>query len=98
MDPADVTVKAGTPIRFVVTNTGATEHEFFVGDEAAQMAHESEMGGGMGMGDDANGISLKPGETKNVEHTFAMSGAYLAGCPVAGDYAGGMKATITVTG
>lgn len=97
MDPASATVKAGTPVRFVVTNTGATEHEFFIGDEAAQMTHESEMGR-MAMGDDANGISLKPGETKAVEHTFAMPGAYLAGCHVAGHYAGGMKAAITVTG
>lgn len=40
---------------------------------------------------------LKPGETKELMHRFETAGASLAGCHVAGHYAGGMKATITVT-
>ena len=63
MEPASISVKAGVPVRFVVTNTGATEHEFFLGDEAAQMTHGEDMSGMPSMTDDATGIALAPGET-----------------------------------
>ena len=53
-------------------------------------------GGGMTM-DEPDGIVLKPGETKELTHTFPMAGASLAGCHETAHYAGGMKATITVT-
>ncbi len=98
MEPAQMSVKAGQPVTFVVTNTGAIQHEFYLGDEAAQDAHEQEMmsGGGMTM-DEPDGIVLKPGETKELTHTFTTAGASLAGCHEAGHYAAGMKAAITVT-
>ena len=35
-----MTVKAGQPVRFVVTNMGASNHEFYFGTEAAQEEHE----------------------------------------------------------
>ena len=98
MEPAIISAKVGVPMRFVVTNSGSTDHEFYLGDEAAQMAHEKEMGGMAGMGqDEPGGVGLKPGETKTVEYTFAKAGSYLAGCHVNGHYAAGMMATITVT-
>ena len=31
------------PVTFVVTNSGTTDHEFYLGDEAAQAEHEKEM-------------------------------------------------------
>ena len=99
MEPAQMTVKAGQPVRFVVTNTGASNHEFYLGDEAAQGAHEQEMMSMGGMSrDEADGIVLKPGETKELTHTFATAGAFVAGCHETAHYGGGMKAAITVTG
>jgi uncharacterized cupredoxin-like copper-binding protein len=98
IEPATMTVPAGVPVTFVVTNTGATEHEFYIGDEAAQAAHEEEMMSGGMMHDDPDGISLAAGETKELTHIFDQAGETLAGCHVVGHYAGGMKATITVTG
>jgi uncharacterized cupredoxin-like copper-binding protein len=99
IEPATLTVPAGVPVTFVVMNTGSTDHEFYLGDEAAQAEHEEEMQemGGM-MHEDPDGISLKAGETKELTHTFAQAGETLAGCHVVGHYAGGMKATITVSG
>ena len=88
---------AGLPVRFVVTNSGATDHEFFLGDEAAQMGHGQEMSAMPGMNDGHAGIGLKAGETKILEYTFAKAGPYLAGCHISGHYAAGMMATITVT-
>jgi uncharacterized cupredoxin-like copper-binding protein len=99
IEPASMTVPAGAPVTFVVTNSGATDHEFYLGDEAAQAKHEEEMAemGGMGH-DEPEGIAVKPGETKELTYIFAEPGETIAGCHVAGHYGGGMKANITVEG
>jgi len=97
MEPATISVPSGVAVTFVVTNAGATDHEFYLGDETAQAKHEDDMQMGGMMDEDADGISLKPGETKELSHTFAQAGQILAGCHVAGHYTAGMKATITVT-
>jgi uncharacterized cupredoxin-like copper-binding protein len=98
MDPATMTFRPGRPIHFVITNTGSTNHEFYLGDEAAQTAHDGEMGGMAGMTqDEAHGIGVMPGETKTLDYTFAAPGTYQAGCHLNGHYAAGMRAAITVT-
>jgi uncharacterized cupredoxin-like copper-binding protein len=97
MDPAAVTVPAGTPVTFVVTNTGAIDHEFFVGDEQAQADHDKAIGGATtAPSDSANGLGLKPGETKSLTITFQAGTAMLAGCHIDGHYLAGMKSTITI--
>lgn len=97
IEPASMTVPAGVPVTFVVTNSGVTDHEFYLGDEAAQAEHEMEMAemGGMSH-DEPEGIAVKPGVTKELTYTFTEAGPTLAGCHVAGHYGGGMKAAITV--
>jgi uncharacterized cupredoxin-like copper-binding protein len=97
IEPAIMSVPAGVPVTFVVTNTGAIEHEFFLGDEAAQAQHEQEMQemGGMAH-DEEMGIGVEPGATKELTVTFPDAGPILAGCHVAGHYAAGMKATVEI--
>ena len=99
MEPSAMTVPAGVPVTFVVTNAGVIDHEFYLGDEAAQAEHEQEMQsmGGM-MHDEPEGIALDPGQTKELTFTFADPGDTLAGCHVTGHYAGGMRATISIVG
>ena len=98
IDPPTMSFRAGQTVHFVITNTGSTNHEFFLGDEAEQMAHDGEMGGMAGMThDEAQGIGVMPGETKTLDYTFAKAGMYQAGCHVNGHYAAGMMSTITVT-
>jgi uncharacterized cupredoxin-like copper-binding protein len=99
IEPASMTVPAGVPVTFVVTNSGVTEHEFYLGDEAAQAEHEKEMAemGGM-THDEPEGIAVAPGKTKELTYTFAEAGQTLAGCHVVGHYGSGMKAEITVEG
>ncbi len=46
IEPAAITVRLGEPVTFVVTNVGVIDHEFYLGDEAAQVEHEAEMAGG----------------------------------------------------
>jgi uncharacterized cupredoxin-like copper-binding protein len=71
VEPAAMTVPAGQPVTFVVTNTGTVQHEFVLGDEAEQMAHEEEMASsdGMNMGDEEMAISVDPGMTKELTVT-----------------------------
>lgn len=100
-DPAAVTVKAGETVKFVFRNEGAIRHDAFIGDEAAQQEHEQEMreegaGGGDGHhGDDA--ITVDPGETGSLTHTFKAGEALLIGCHEVGHYAAGMKVVVTVS-
>lgn len=100
IEPRSMTVTAGKPVTFVVTNTGVIPHEFTIGDGDVQDEHEREMMemGGMGMThDEDNAIAVAPGETKQLTYTFDMPGKSLAGCHVPGHYPAGMMATITVT-
>jgi uncharacterized cupredoxin-like copper-binding protein len=100
-DPAEVTVTAGEPIHFVVTNEGSNPHEFVLGDEALQMQHEEEMesDGSMqhGMDMDLPALTLAPGETKEATVTFDDAGTILYGCHESGHYDGGMVGTIRIT-
>ena len=99
IEPAAITVPAGVPVTFVVTNAGSTLHEFVLGDEAEQMEHEDEMmeGGGMSMPkDEPMAIGVEPGMTKELTVTFDEAGSMLAGCHVVGHYAAGMQADITI--
>lgn len=97
IEPAAITVQAGVPVTFVVTNSGALDHEFYLGDEEAQAAHAAEMAtmGGMAH-DEPEGIAVDPGQTKELTYTFTEAGQTLAGCHVQGHYLAGMKAVITV--
>ncbi len=99
IEPAALTVPAGKPVTFVVTNTGTVFHEFTLGDAADQTAHDKEMmaNGGMSMPkDEPNAIGVEPGKTKELTYIFAAPGQTLAGCHVIGHYAAGMKAVITI--
>lgn len=96
-EPDVFTFSAGETVRFEVANAGAIQHEFFVGDAAAQAAHEEEMVemGGM-THDEPNGVSVDPGQTQVLDHAFVTPGEILIGCHEPGHYAGGMVATVTV--
>jgi uncharacterized cupredoxin-like copper-binding protein len=97
IEPAEMTVKAGQPVTFVVTNTGALEHEFYLGDEAMQAEQEAMMQSGEMVHNTPEGITVEPGETMELTYTFAEPGMTIAGCHVTGHYAAGMKAAITIT-
>ena len=97
-EPNDFTVAPGETVRFVVTNTGESVHEFLIGDEAAQAEFEAEMSGGEEMDHDtSSGVSVDPEQTETFDYTFGETDeAIFAGCHEPGHYEGGMVATITV--
>lgn len=98
--PTTIDVPAGQPVRLVFRNRGKVAHDAFVGDEAAQAEHESEMGAMGGMahgGGDANAITVAPGRTGTLTRTFTAGERLLVGCHQPGHYAAGMKAAITAS-
>ena len=99
IEAASITVPRGVPVTFVITNSGVIEHEFYIGDEAAQAEHEAEMQAMGGMShDEPEVIAVAAGDTRELTFTFTTAGLTLAGCHETGHYAAGMKATITVSG
>ena len=106
--PKQVDVRAGETVRFVFKNVGRVKHDAFIGDEAAQDDHEMQMsgeedgggmmGGGMEQGDGGGkaegGITVEPGKTGELIHTFEEGDKLLIGCHQPGHYVAGMKATI----
>jgi uncharacterized cupredoxin-like copper-binding protein len=108
--PDEVDVEAGETVRFVFHNEGAVTHDAFIGDEAAQEDHEMEMRGEGEMSDmgdeggeghdsmgDEGGITVMPGETGEITHTFAEGDDLLIGCHEAGHYDAGMRIMINMS-
>ncbi len=92
IDPGKMTVTAGVPVRFVVTNDGALDHDFFIGTDKEIQTRS----GGDGEPGPDRFIAVPPGKTVELLYTFDDPGKLIAACTIAGHYSGGMKANITV--
>lgn len=97
--PSTVRVERGETVTFRFRNTGKVAHDAYLGDAEAQAEHEREMRdamGGMHHGEDAEAITVEPGETGSLTHTFRERGSLEIGCHQPGHYAAGMKIDVTV--
>jgi uncharacterized cupredoxin-like copper-binding protein/Cu/Ag efflux protein CusF len=99
---AQIDVRDGETIRFIVTNTGEIEHEFNIGTAEMHAAHQEEM---MAMMDamvegeemqhaHGNSVFLQPGETREFVWTFAHAHDLQFACNVPGHYDAGMVGNI----
>ena len=102
--PDTVSVEKGETVRFRFTNKGQVTHDAFIGDERAQTLHEQDMRAGGAApehggehSDMAAAISVEPGKTGQLEHTFEDAGTVLIGCHEEGHYAAGMKVKVEVS-
>lgn len=102
-EPGTIEVQRGETIRFRFTNDGAIPHDAFVGTAAEQDDHEAEMAaaaeqgeGGHDHGGDMNAVTVQPGDTQTITHTFDEAGELEIGCHQPGHYDAGMKVSITV--
>ena len=94
--PSTLSVAKGEKVTFRFVNEDAVRHDAFVGDAAAQAEHEKEMREGHGAhGDDA--VTVEPGKTATLTHTFDEAGTVEIGCHEPGHYGAGMKIVVTVT-
>lgn len=94
--PTSVDVRVGETVRFNFKNTGQVTHDAFIGDAPAQDAHERQMREGHDHGGDPNAVSVEPGKSRSLTHTFDKAGQVLIGCHEPGHYIGGMKITVNV--
>ena len=87
-------VGQGEVIRFVVTNAGAIDHEFSIGDTASQQAHAMAMAGQADMQHehDPTTVRLAPGATKELIWKFdrPIHGDLVFACQIPGHYEAGM--------
>jgi uncharacterized cupredoxin-like copper-binding protein len=96
--PDKLTVKQGETIRFQVKNIGQKKHEFVLGTQKELEEHNKLMQKFPGMEhDDANMISLAPGQTGEVIWYFSKTGKVNFACLLPGHYDAGMKGEIRVS-
>ena len=94
--PDELEFEAGTTVTFVVENRDPIDHEFLIGDEDVQQAHED--GTEARHGEKPGEISVPAGETRTTTYTFEEPGVLLMGCHLPSHYDYGMRGRITVTG
>jgi uncharacterized cupredoxin-like copper-binding protein len=95
--PADITVKQGETIKFVLRNSGKKKHEMMIGtpeelDEHAKMMKKNP---DMEHPDEPNMITVNPGKTGQLIWQFTEAGTVNFSCPMPG-HSKGMHGTINV--
>jgi uncharacterized cupredoxin-like copper-binding protein len=98
--PDAIAVPAGEEVRLVFHNTGRVDHDAFIGDQMAQDDHEAEMRDDRGMhhgGDRDAAVTVEPGDTVTLTHTFDAGDDVVIGCHQPGHYGAGMKLDVTTT-
>lgn len=106
--PNTLSVPAGETVTFRFRNNGAVKHEAVIGTAAEQDEHHMEMAaaaeGGEGAGghgghdmSDLHAVTVEPGQTIELTHTFDAPGQLLLGCHQKGHWEDGMKMTVDIT-
>jgi len=96
-EPAEVSVKKGETIHFVVHNGGKLRHEFVLGTQRALKEHAELMKKFPGMEhDEPNMASVEAGQTGHVIWKFTGTGKVPFACLQAGHFDAGMKGMVSV--
>ena len=93
--PARITVPAGRPVTFVITNGDPIDHEWIVGDGASQQRHRT--GTEPSHGERPTEISIPAGTERRTTVTFAAAGSQQFICHLPGHERYGMVGNLTVT-
>ncbi len=92
--PAELDVRPGTTVRFVVQNADPIAHELIVGDQSVQDRHER--GTEAHHGDVPGEVSVAAGATATTTYTFSRPGRVLLGCHLPGHWDYGMRGVVSV--
>ncbi len=96
--PAEVRVRRGDTVKFVVRNAGKTLHEMVIGTESELKKHAELMKKHPGMEHDEPYMAhVQPGKNETIAWTFTKAGTFMYGCLIPGHWEAGMKGTIFVT-
>ncbi len=95
--PAQINVRRGETIRFVVRNAGRIKHEMVIGSMAELKEHAEMMRKMPGMVHaDANMVTLDPGESGELIWQFTKAGTFDFACLQPGHFEAGMMGTVSV--
>jgi uncharacterized cupredoxin-like copper-binding protein len=95
--PADVTVKRGETVKFVVVNRGKLLHEMVLGTTEELKAHAELMKRFPDMEHaDANMAHVKPGAKGEIVWQFTKAGEYQFACLIPGHFEAGMVGRVVV--
>lgn len=95
--PADIQVKAGETVRFVVRNAGKLRHEMVLGTEADLKAHYAEMLKLPEMEHaDPNAVTLEASQRGEMVWRFTRSGRVDFACLQPGHFDAGMRGKVSV--
>jgi plastocyanin len=95
-DPATVTVPAGRPVTFIITNTDPIDHEWIAGDAATHERHRT--GTEPVHNARPTEITIPAESQKRTTITFPAVGSELYICHLPGHEAYGMVGTVVITG
>lgn len=95
--PADIRVKQGETVRFVVKNVGVIKHELVLGTDKELKEHYAAMMKNPEMEhEDPNMVTLAAGKTGEVIWQFTKAGKVDFACLQPGHYDAGMKGAVSV--
>jgi uncharacterized cupredoxin-like copper-binding protein len=102
--PAEVQVRPGETVRFVLVNKGTVAHEFMIGTPEVQEEHEREMAAGTAerhVAEEHPGskgmVVVEPGQTATLEYTAPeQPTTLLYGCHLPGHWVAGMRGVLRV--
>ena len=96
--PADITVKEGETIRFVIANSGKLMHEMVIGTMEELKEHGELMRKHPGMEHDEPYMShVSPGKKEQMVWQFTKAGEFYYACLIPGHFEAGMIGKIKVT-
>jgi uncharacterized cupredoxin-like copper-binding protein len=95
--PNSIDVKKNEQVRFVITNTGAVQHEFVLASKADNEKHAVLMQKYPDMEhDDPNGKTLQPKQKTELLWKFNKAGSFEFACLIPGHREAGMLGTVNV--
>ncbi len=95
--PAQVVVRPGETVRFIITNSGQQLHEMVLGTTQEIQAHAALMKKFPNMEHaDANMAHVKPGAKGEIVWQFTRAGSDQFACLLPGHYEAGMVGTVVV--
>ena len=92
--PGELVVPAGTTVRFTIRNLDPIDHEFLLGDQEVQDAHER--GTEASHGDRPGEVSVAAGETATTAYSFDEAGVVYIGCHLPRHWDYGMQGRVVV--
>jgi uncharacterized cupredoxin-like copper-binding protein len=96
--PAEVTVRQGEVVRFVVANKGKVMHEMVLGTMEDLKKHAEMMKKHPGMEhDEPHMAHVQPGKNGEMGWQFTNAGEFYYGCLIPGHFEAGMIGKVTVT-